>query len=99
MAAHLLPFEKPLRPAQRPKRQSCTRVPSIRSETQNDKPQLIMQAIVLLAAAGLAAATTISVAVGKDGLTFEPNKIQAHVGDAIEFRFYAKNHSVVAGDF
>ncbi|KAK3294391.1 uncharacterized protein B0H64DRAFT_400594 [Chaetomium fimeti] len=54
---------------------------------------------VLLAAAGLAAATTIPVSVGRNGLTFEPNVIRAHEGDVIEFRFWPRNHSVVAGDF
>ena len=53
----------------------------------------------LLATASLAAASTIPVLVGKTGLTFEPNMIHANVGDVIEFQFYAKNHSVVAGDF
>ncbi|KAH6856148.1 hypothetical protein B0I37DRAFT_366679 [Chaetomium sp. MPI-CAGE-AT-0009] len=54
---------------------------------------------VFLAAAGLAAATTIPVSVGRNGLTFEPNVIRAHEGDVIEFRFWPRNHSVVAGDF
>jgi len=45
------------------------------------------------------AANTIPVAVGKDGLTFTPNIIRAHSGDVIEFRFWPRNHGVVAGDF
>ena len=56
----------------------------------------------LLLAAGLvmqAGATTIKVAVGKTGLTFDPNIIPAKVGDVLEFNFYPRNHSVVAGDF
>jgi plastocyanin len=39
------------------------------------------------------------VSVGKNGLTFEPNEIRAQQGDVIEFRFWPRNHSVVAGDF
>jgi plastocyanin len=54
---------------------------------------------VFLATAGLAAAATIPVSVGKNGLTFEPNVIRAQEGDVIEFRFWPRNHSVVAGDF
>lgn len=54
---------------------------------------------VLLTAVGLAAATTIPVSVGKNGLTFEPNVIHAQEGDVIEFRFWPRNHSVVAGNF
>ncbi|KAJ4289419.1 hypothetical protein N0V88_006899 [Collariella sp. IMI 366227] len=44
-------------------------------------------------------AKTIPVSVGKIGLNFEPNEIFANTGDVIEFRFWPKNHSVVAGDF
>ncbi|EAQ87641.1 hypothetical protein CHGG_04260 [Chaetomium globosum CBS 148.51] len=54
---------------------------------------------VLLTIAGLSAATTIPVSVGKNGLTFEPNMIHAQEGDVIEFRFWPRNHSVVAGHF
>jgi plastocyanin len=46
-----------------------------------------------------AIATTIPVSVGRNGLTFEPNVIHAHEGDVIEFRFWPRNHSVVAGTF
>jgi plastocyanin len=56
----------------------------------------------LLLLAGFAAhamAITIPVKVGEVGLTFEPNEIRAHKDDVIEFRFYALNHSVVAGNF
>jgi hypothetical protein len=49
--------------------------------------------------AGLAAAITIPVSVGRNGLTFEPNVIHAQERDVIEFRFWPRNHSVVAGDF
>ena len=54
---------------------------------------------VFLAMARLATAATIPVSVGKNGLTFEPNMIHAQQGDVIEFRFWPRNHSVVAGDF
>ncbi len=55
---------------------------------------------LLLAGADLAAAvTTIPVSVGKTGITFDPDVIQAQVGDVIEFRYWPLNHSVVAGDF
>ncbi|KAK4233395.1 hypothetical protein C8A03DRAFT_19534, partial [Achaetomium macrosporum] len=36
---------------------------------------------------------------GGTNLTFEPNEIHAKEGDVIEFRFWPRNHSVVAGDF
>ncbi|KAK4126388.1 hypothetical protein N657DRAFT_306655, partial [Parathielavia appendiculata] len=54
-----------------------------------------------LAASSLARAAShiIPVSVGKNGLTFEPNEIHAAEGDVIEFRFWPRNHSVVAGDF
>ncbi|KAH6632261.1 Cupredoxin, partial [Chaetomium tenue] len=46
-----------------------------------------------------AAAATIPMSVGKNGLTFEPNMIHAQEGDVVEFRFWPRNHSVVAGHF
>ncbi|KAL2267215.1 hypothetical protein VTJ83DRAFT_4492 [Remersonia thermophila] len=55
--------------------------------------------LLLASAAGLSAAATIPVAVGQNGLRFTPDIIHAAVGDVIEFRFYPRNHSVVAGDF
>ncbi|KAL2022870.1 hypothetical protein VTK56DRAFT_4401 [Thermocarpiscus australiensis] len=54
---------------------------------------------LLAGVAAQAIASTIPVSVGKTGLTFEPNVIRAQQGDVIEFRFWALNHSVVAGDF
>ncbi len=60
---------------------------------------MISPTTLLLATASLSAASTIPVLVGKTGLTFEPNLIHANQGDVIEFQFFAKNHSVVAGDF
>ncbi|KAK1836896.1 hypothetical protein QBC39DRAFT_326322 [Podospora conica] len=43
--------------------------------------------------------TTHPVSVGREGLNFEPNSIYAKPGDIVEFRFWARNHSVVAGTF
>jgi hypothetical protein len=60
---------------------------------------MLLPYAILLAAAGLATADTIPVSVGRDGLTFDPNVIRAHEGDVIEFRFWPRNHSVVAGHF
>jgi len=60
---------------------------------------MVSSAALFLATASLAASATIPVSVGKTGLTFEPNVIRASVGDVIEFQFYARNHSVVSGDF
>lgn len=57
------------------------------------------RAIVLsAAAAGVAMADTQVVAVGENGLTFEPQMVTAAVGDKVEFHFWPRNHSVVAGD-
>ena len=56
----------------------------------------------LLLVAGLSlrgSAETIPVAVGRSGLNFSPSTIQAAQGDVLEFRFWAKNHSVVAGSW
>ncbi|KAK3389618.1 Cupredoxin [Podospora didyma] len=55
--------------------------------------------LVASALAMQASAATIKVAVGKVGLTFDPSTIPAKVGDIVEFTFYARNHSVVGGDF
>jgi plastocyanin len=60
---------------------------------------MLSSVTVLLAATGIAAAATIPVSVGMNGLTFEPNEIHAQQDDVIEFRFWPRNHSVVAGDF
>ncbi|KAK4640802.1 hypothetical protein QC761_606820 [Podospora bellae-mahoneyi] len=52
--------------------------------------------------AGLVSQTTAitwNVSVGKNGLTFEPNEIRAGAGDIIQFIFWPRNHSVVAGEF
>ena len=46
-----------------------------------------------------ASASTIAIKVGASGLTFSPNTFNASKGDVLEFHFYAKNHSVVQGDF
>ncbi|KAK4196601.1 hypothetical protein QBC40DRAFT_6884 [Triangularia verruculosa] len=44
-------------------------------------------------------AITWNVSVGKNGLSFEPNEIRAGAGDIIQFIFWPRNHSVVAGEF
>jgi len=60
-----------------------------------------MFATVLLAASlALQASADIKpISVGRDGLTFDPSSTTAAIGDIIEFRFWARNHSVVAGHF
>ncbi|KAK3307381.1 uncharacterized protein B0T15DRAFT_530029 [Chaetomium strumarium] len=60
---------------------------------------LLSSTLLLAGLAARSVATTIPVSVGKNGLTFEPNVIHAHQGDVIEFRFWPRNHSVVAGTF
>ncbi len=51
------------------------------------------------ALASQASAKTITVAVGKSGLTFSPDTITAAVGDTLQFHFYPADHSVAMGDF
>ncbi|KAL8391820.1 hypothetical protein RB595_002141 [Gaeumannomyces hyphopodioides] len=46
-----------------------------------------------------AAAKTIQIDVGKNGLRFSPNVTEAAKGDVLEFHFFAVNHSVVEGRF
>lgn len=60
-----------------------------------------MLANILFAAllAFQASAVIKPISVGRDGLTFDPNTTTAAIGDIIEFRFWARNHSVVAGHF
>ncbi|KAK0643804.1 hypothetical protein B0T16DRAFT_416646 [Cercophora newfieldiana] len=43
------------------------------------------------------AANIIPISVGRFNLTFTPNTINVTQGDIIEFRFWARNHSVVQG--
>jgi len=45
------------------------------------------------------AVVTHRVAVGLGGLRFEPNNIFANVGEVIEFKFLARNHSVAQSSF
>jgi plastocyanin len=42
---------------------------------------------------------THRVAVGLGGLRFEPNNIVAEIGDIVEFKFLARNHSVAQSSF
>jgi len=54
----------------------------------------VLAVVVLALRAG---AATIPIAVGRNGLTFTPNTVTATEGDVLEFRFWARNHSVVQG--
>ncbi|TWU74622.1 hypothetical protein ED733_002106 [Metarhizium rileyi] len=54
--------------------------------------------IALSLLAARASAKTITIAVGKDGLTFTPSSVTAAKGDILEYHFY-KVHSVAMGDF
>jgi hypothetical protein len=66
--------------------------------------------ISLVAALGVSAAPAIIppvnldptihiVDVGKDGLTYTPPFITANVGDLVQMRFFAKNHTLVQSSF
>ncbi|KAF9732770.1 hypothetical protein PMIN06_012066 [Paraphaeosphaeria minitans] len=55
--------------------------------------------VVYPSGTGSPAASTQTVAVGKDGLVFTPDTIHAKSGDEIVFEFYPKNHAVVQADF
>ncbi|GAB1319404.1 hypothetical protein MFIFM68171_09614 [Madurella fahalii] len=55
--------------------------------------------LLLVGIAAHATAAIIPVSVGRAGLRFDPAEIRGHMGDVIEFRFWPRNHSVVAGDF
>lgn len=58
----------------------------------------MLATLILAASVALqASAATIPIAVGRFGLTFQPNTIQVGQGDILEFRFWARNHSVVQG--
>ncbi|KAI0022994.1 hypothetical protein F4780DRAFT_777117 [Xylariomycetidae sp. FL0641] len=46
-----------------------------------------------------ATGTVHKVAVGKNGMRFEPDTIEASVGDTIQFEFYPGGHSVVQAGF
>lgn len=48
---------------------------------------------------GAAIAKDISVGVGKSGLTFNPDSIEADEGDTVTFKFWPKNHSVAQSAF
>ncbi|KAK4188100.1 hypothetical protein QBC35DRAFT_497043 [Podospora australis] len=59
-------------------------------------PTLLLTGLSLLHSTS---AIQFNVSVGRTGLTFEPNQIRAAAGDVVEFRFWARNHSVVSGRF
>ncbi|EJT71804.1 hypothetical protein GGTG_11057 [Gaeumannomyces tritici R3-111a-1] len=42
---------------------------------------------------------TVSVIVGRNGTTFQPNNIRAAVGDAVQFQFMGGNHTVTQSPF
>ncbi|KAL8365510.1 hypothetical protein RB595_004363 [Gaeumannomyces hyphopodioides] len=42
---------------------------------------------------------TVSVVVGRNGTTFQPNNIRAAVGDAVQFQFMGGNHTVTQSTF
>lgn len=42
---------------------------------------------------------TVSVIVGRNGTTFQPNNIRAAVGDAVQFQFMGGNHTVTQSTF
>ncbi|KAM0328043.1 hypothetical protein ACHAQA_005444 [Verticillium albo-atrum] len=44
-------------------------------------------------------AKTIPINVASIPLSFLPDRVQADVGDVLEFHFYPQNHSVVQGDY
>jgi plastocyanin len=52
----------------------------------------------LLAVAAAKSHTVHKVAVGP-GLTFDPESLQAEVGDEVEFQFYSGSHSVGQSSF
>lgn len=57
-------------------------------------------ALAALAAANTASAgQTIKVQVGNGGKQFNPNNIQAKVGDFVEFTFFPQNHTVTQSSF
>ncbi|KAL8397284.1 hypothetical protein RB594_004125 [Gaeumannomyces avenae] len=51
------------------------------------------------AGAGGGQVRTVSVIVGRNGTTFQPNNIRAAVGDAVQFQFMGGNHTVTQSTF
>ncbi|KAK5654517.1 hypothetical protein OQA88_7146 [Cercophora sp. LCS_1] len=58
---------------------------------------MLASLIFAVALAWQANAAIVPIAVGRFGLTFTPNNIIVAEGDVLEFRFWARNHSVVQG--
>jgi plastocyanin len=59
----------------------------------------LTKAILVAGLALQANAKTIRINAGQGGLVYNPNSVTADMGDVVEFHFFPKNHSVVAGDF
>ncbi|SPN98400.1 uncharacterized protein DNG_01445 [Cephalotrichum gorgonifer] len=55
----------------------------------------VRPALCLLAALSTAHAATHTVKVGADGALFDPETLEARVGDIITYSFYSGNHSVI----
>jgi len=55
--------------------------------------------IAATALSGSALAADHIVVVGKDGLSFVPNSVEAATGDTVTFKFWPKNHSIAQGPF
>ncbi len=56
-------------------------------------------AVLPLAILPFVLAVTHEVDVGRDGLTFSPDKLDPAVNDTVVFRFYNDNHSVAQSIF
>jgi len=53
---------------------------------------------LLLAFVAAASAATVTIDVGKSGLTFTPDSVKAAVGDVLEFRFVGGFHDAVTSE-
>lgn len=60
---------------------------------------LILSPLAPIAKLGTTPVKSIKVEVGRSGFTFDPNNVQANVGDTISFHFNPKNHSVTQSSF
>jgi plastocyanin len=58
-----------------------------------------MQKFILALLPALAAAQTIRIDVGLNGLAFTPNNVTAGVGTTLEFVYHPKKHSVSQSSF
>lgn len=60
-------------------------------------PSFFQATLVAVALANVSLAKTVVVRVGSGGNKFNPQKVQADVGDIVEFQFAGGKHSVVQG--